>query len=59
MLRGMKPGDRLRVIATDPAAAADFRAYCRETGHALMTMSEDSGILSFTIRRRLDLLAYD
>jgi tRNA 2-thiouridine synthesizing protein A len=51
-LRGMKPGEKLRVLATDPAAAADFRAFCRETGHALLAMSEEAGVLSFLIRRR-------
>ncbi len=31
-LRGLQPGDKLRVLATDRAAVADFRAFCRETG---------------------------
>src|SRR5476651_2339536 len=53
-LRSMAPGDRLRVLATDRAAIADFRAFCQETGHALVAMSEEAGVLSFTIRRRPD-----
>ncbi len=53
-LRSMKPGERLRVLATDRAAAADFRAFCRETGHALLSFSEEAGVLSFTIRRRAE-----
>ena len=52
VLRGMAPGDRLRVLATDSAAAADFRAFCKETGHALLAFGEEGGVLSFTIRRR-------
>lgn len=51
-LRRMPPGARLRVLATDPASVADFRAFCRETGHALVAFSEDGGIYRFTIRRR-------
>ncbi len=51
-LRRMPPGARLRVLATDPASVADFRAFCRETGHALVAFSEDGGIFRFTIRRR-------
>jgi tRNA 2-thiouridine synthesizing protein A len=51
-LRGMPPGARLRVLATDRAAVADFQAFCRETGHALLAWSEDAGIFSFLIRRR-------
>lgn len=53
-LRGMAAGERLRVEATDRAAIADFQAFCRETGHALLAMSEDQGVLRFTIRRRAD-----
>ena len=52
VLRGLAPGERLRVLATDRAAIADFRAYCRETGHDLLAFSEEVGTLSFTIRRR-------
>jgi tRNA 2-thiouridine synthesizing protein A len=51
-LRGLPPGARLRVLATDRAAVADFQAYCRETGHALLAWSEDGGTFSFLIRRR-------
>jgi tRNA 2-thiouridine synthesizing protein A len=53
-LRGMTPGDKLRVLATDRAAVADFRAFCRETGHTLMGFSEEAGVFSFTIRRRAE-----
>ena len=53
-LRGMTPGQRLRVLATDRASVADFQAYCRETGHALLACSEESGVFSFVIRRRPD-----
>jgi tRNA 2-thiouridine synthesizing protein A len=52
VLRGLAPGEKLRVLATDQASVADFRAYCRETGHDLLAFSEESGIYSFTIRRR-------
>ncbi len=53
-LRGLKPGDRLRVLATDRAAVADFQSFCRETGHALLAWSEEGGVFSFVIRRRPD-----
>ena len=53
-LRSMAPGERLRVLATDRAAIADFKAFCQETGHALVAMSEEAGVLSFVIRRRPD-----
>lgn len=53
-LRGLPPGARLRVLATDRAAVADFQAYCRESGHALLAWSEEAGVFSFVIRRRAD-----
>ena len=53
-LRGMAPGERLRVLATDRAAVPDFQAYCRETGHALLAFSEEAGVFSFLIRRRAE-----
>ena len=53
-LRGMAPGERLRVLATDRAAVADFQAFCRETGHALLAWSEEAGVFSFLIRRRAE-----
>ena len=53
-LRGLRPGERLRVLATDVAAVADFQAFCRETGHALLAWSEEGGVFSFVIRRRAD-----
>jgi tRNA 2-thiouridine synthesizing protein A len=51
-LRSMPPGSRLRVLATDRAAVADFHAFCRETGHALLAWSENAGVFNFLIRRR-------
>jgi tRNA 2-thiouridine synthesizing protein A len=53
-LRAMEPGERLRVLATDRAAVADFQAFCRETGHALLAFSEEGGVFSFVIRRRAE-----
>ena len=54
VLRGMAPGARLRVLATDRAAVSDFQAFCQETGHALLAWSEEAGIFSFLIRRRAE-----
>jgi len=53
-LRSMAPGERLRVLATDRAAVADFQAYCRETGHDLLACGEEAGVFSFVIRRRAE-----
>jgi tRNA 2-thiouridine synthesizing protein A len=56
-LRAMKPGAKLTVLATDPASVADFQAFCRETGHALVSFSEAAGTYRFTLRKREDAAA--
>ena len=52
VLRGMEPGERLRVLATDRAAVADMQAYCRESGHSLLAFSEEAGVFNFVIRKK-------
>jgi tRNA 2-thiouridine synthesizing protein A len=51
-LRGMPAGARLTVLATDAASVADFQAFCRETGHALVSFSENAGVYRYTLRKR-------
>jgi len=36
-LQAMRPGQVLRLVARDPGAAADIPAWCRLTGHALVS----------------------
>jgi tRNA 2-thiouridine synthesizing protein A len=52
-LRSLADGERLRVVATDPASLADMQAYCRTSGHALLSVSEKDGVLSFLIQKRV------
>lgn len=49
-LRGMAAGEKLRVLATDPAAVADFRDFCKVSGHALIVASESRGVFSFSLK---------
>ena len=51
-MRGVAPGGLLRVLATDPGAAADFRAFCEVTGHRLEATGEKDGAQCFLIRAR-------
>ncbi len=51
-LRNMAGGEKLRILATDPLALADFRDFCKTTGHALVATSEVRGVFSFTIRAK-------
>jgi tRNA 2-thiouridine synthesizing protein A len=54
VLRGMAPGEKLRILATDPAALADFLDFCKQTGHALIARSESRGVYSFSVKRKAD-----
>ncbi len=49
-LRGMAAGEKLRVLATDPEALADFKDFCKTTGHALVAASESGGVFSFSLK---------
>ena len=50
-LRAM-PGKVLRLTARDPGAPADIPAYCRMTGHELL--SQDPAQFTYWIRARLE-----
>lgn len=50
-LRALPVGGLLRVLATDPAAAKDFPAYCEQTGHVLQSSSQENGVLVFLLRK--------
>ena len=51
-LRALAPGDKLTVLATDPASVADFQAFARETGHALLSSGSDGAVYRFVLRKR-------
>ena len=44
-------GGTLEVLATDPGSVADFQAFCRTTGNALLEHGESAGIYRFLIKR--------
>lgn len=50
-LAAMKPGELLRVLATDPAAAIDVPHYCNESGNELVSQMKDGDVLVFVIRK--------
>ena len=51
-LKSLEPGDELEVLATDPSAVEDFRAFSELTGHELLGWSEEDGVYSFRLRRK-------
>ncbi len=51
-LSGLGSGEVLEVEATDPAAVIDVPHFCNETGHTLLSQSEEDGVYRFRIRRK-------
>jgi tRNA 2-thiouridine synthesizing protein A len=50
-LKNMAAGATLQILATDPAAPADFQAFCRRTGNELMESKQDGNLYTCVIRR--------
>lgn len=48
----LEPGKRLKVIATDPAAAIDFPHYCIESGNLLISQAQDGDRMIFEIEKK-------
>jgi len=49
-LKQKTPGSELLIICTDPAAPADFRAYCQAAGHDLLDIGEEDGRYLIRVR---------
>ena len=51
MLLQSHPGAVLKILATDPHAVVDFRAFCAQTGHELIRVTESGDVFEFLIRK--------
>ena len=51
VLMSMKPGEVLRVLATDPMAAIDLPHFCAEVGHEHLGQTTEDGAQVHVIRR--------
>jgi tRNA 2-thiouridine synthesizing protein A len=51
-LNDMRSGEVLRILATDPGSVRDFEAFSRQTGHALLSSSEQRGEFMFYLRKK-------
>lgn len=51
-LKPMAEGDRLEVLADDPAAPKDFEAFCATTGVALEAFEERDSAYRFILLKR-------
>ncbi len=51
-LRTMKPGEVLRLLATDPAAVVDVPHFCSESGHDFVGQETvDGSVTAYYLRR--------
>lgn len=50
-LKDVAPGGTLEVLATDPASVMDIGVFCGQTGHELVTQSQEGNVFTFLIRR--------
>ncbi|MFN3936983.1 MAG: sulfurtransferase TusA family protein [Gemmobacter sp.] len=50
-MRDLAPGQVLRLLATDPAAAIDVPHYAQEAGHALLGSAPEGEATAWYLRR--------
>ena len=51
-LNEIQPEQILKIIATDPGSRKDFDAFCRQTGHELLSLQDENGVITFFIKKR-------
>lgn len=51
-IKVMASGAVLEVLATDPGATADFKAWSRSTGNELIDQTVSDGVYRFVLRRK-------
>jgi tRNA 2-thiouridine synthesizing protein A len=47
----MSPGERLRVVTTDPVSVIDIPHFCHDAGHHLISETEEAGVYCFEIEK--------
>jgi len=50
-LSELATGETLAVISTDPGSLKDMHAFCKQTGHDLISSSSNQGEFEFLIRK--------
>lgn len=51
-LNGMAPGERVRVLSTDPGSVRDIGVFCEQSGHRLLESSCEDGIYTYVLQKR-------
>ena len=44
-------GGMLEILATDPGSVKDFQSFCRQTGHELVSSTQEGNVFRFVIKR--------
>lgn len=44
-------GGTLEILSTDPGSVADFQAFCRITGNALLEQGVEDGVYRFVVKK--------
>ena len=50
-LSSMGTGETLAITSTDPGSLKDMQAFCKQTGHELVSSTTNQGEFEFLIRR--------
>jgi tRNA 2-thiouridine synthesizing protein A len=50
-MQKLAPGALIRVLATDPGAVKDMKAFCRASGHELVESRAQEGEFHFLLRK--------
>ena len=51
-LGSLASGQVLRILATDPGSVKDMQAFARQTGHALLSHTEENSTFVFLMRKK-------
>lgn len=51
-LAELQPGQILKVVATDPGSVKDFQAFCKQTGHELLSHEAKDSEFTFIMKKR-------
>jgi tRNA 2-thiouridine synthesizing protein A len=52
VLNEMASGQVLKIVATDPGAVKDFQSFSRQTGHPLVSSTEEGRSFVFLLRKK-------
>jgi tRNA 2-thiouridine synthesizing protein A len=51
VLIGMRPGDLLEIVTTDPMSVVDMPVFCTQAGHTIIREEKQDGRFVFTVER--------